>query len=96
MVHDGAGGGGAVSHVAMVEGTDEHFVDGGDENLPKGIVGAIILFEDGGGNAMGVAKIGDLGPRRDRWDGGIGARVDQSNEGRGRECCVHIRGESDL
>ena len=30
MVQDGAGGGGAVTHVAVVEGTDEHFVDGGN------------------------------------------------------------------
>ena len=80
----------------MAEGPDEHFVDGGDENFPKGIVSTIVLFEDGGDNAMGVAKIGDLGPRRDRWDGGIGARVDQSDEGRGRKCCVHSRGDSEL
>ena len=61
MVQDGAGGGGAVFHVAVAEGTDENFVDGGDENLSKGRVGAIVILEDFGGNVMGVAKVGDLG-----------------------------------
>ena len=66
MVQNGAGGGGAVSHVAVAEGTDENFVDGGDENFPKGLVGLVVLVENGGGDVMGVAKVGDLGPRRDR------------------------------
>ena len=35
---------------------------------------------------MGVSKVSDMGARRDRWEGGIGARVDGSDEGRGREC----------
>ena len=30
MVLDGAGGGGAVTNVAVAEGTDKHFVEGGD------------------------------------------------------------------
>ena len=61
MVQDCAGGGGAVAHLAMAEGTDEHFVDSGDENFPKGLVDSIVLVEDGGGNVMGAAEVGGLG-----------------------------------
>ena len=57
----------------MAVGPDEHFVDGGDEHFPKGLVGLVVLVEYEGGNFMGVLKAGDLGARRDRWDGGIGA-----------------------
>ena len=45
----------------MAEGTDEHFVDSGDENFPKGLVDSIVLVEDGGGNVMGAAEVGGLG-----------------------------------
>ena len=89
MVQDGAGGGGAVTDAAVAEGTDEHFADGGDDHLPKGLVGSVVLVEDGGDDVMGVAKVGDLGPRRDILNGRLGAQVDRSNEGRGRECSVH-------
>ena len=96
MVQDGAGGGGAVSHVAVGEGTDENFVDGSDENFPKGLVSAIVLIENDGGDVMGVAKVGDLGAWRYGWDGGIGAGVDWSNKGYGQECCAHGGGDSEL
>ena len=45
---------------------------------------------------MGVAKVGDLGARSGRWDGVLGAGVNRSNDSRGRECCVHGGGDSDL
>ena len=48
----------------VAEGPDKHFFDCGDEHLPKGLVGSVVLVEDGGGNVMGVSKIGDLGARR--------------------------------
>ena len=96
MVQDGAGGGSAVAHVVVAEGTDEHFVDGGDEHLSKGLVGAIVLLEDRSGNVMGVTKVGDLGARHDRWDGGIGAGVNRIDERCGQECCVHSGGYSEL
>ena len=84
MVQDGAGGGGSVAHIALVEGTDEHFVDGSDENFSKVLVGATVLAEEDGGNIMGVAKVGDLVAGHNRWYGGIGTGVNRSNEIRGR------------
>ena len=92
----GAGGGGVVAHVAVAEGTDEHFVNGRDEHFPKGLVGAIVIVEDGGGNLMGVAKVGEVGARRDIWYGGLSGGVDRSDEGRGREWCVHSGGDSEF
>ena len=89
MVQDGAGGGDAIAHVAVVEGTDEHFVDGNDENLSKGLVVVIILIEDCDENVMGVAKVGNLVTQRNRWDGGLSAGVNRRDESRGQECCVH-------
>ena len=86
----------AISHVAVADRTDEHLVDGSDENFLKGLDGAIVLVENGCGNVMGVAKVGDLGDRRDRWNGGIVDGVNWSNESRGRDCCVHGGGESEL
>ena len=65
MVQDGAGGGGGVSHIAVAEGTHEHFVDGGNEHFPKGLVGVIVLIDEDGGKVMGVAKVGDLGDQHD-------------------------------
>ena len=61
MVQDGTGGSGSVAQVSVAEGTDEHFGDGGDDHLRKGLVSLAVLGEDGGGNVMGVAKVGDLG-----------------------------------
>ena len=96
MVQDGAGDGGAVAHVAVAEGTDENFVNRVDEHFSKGLVRAIVIIEDCGSNVIGVSKVGDLGARHGRWNGGIGARVNRSDESRGQECCVHGRGESEL
>ena len=45
----------------MAEGTDEYVIDGKNEDFPKGLIGAIVLVGDSGGNVMGVAKVGDLG-----------------------------------
>ena len=61
MVKDGAVGGVALAHVAVAEGTDEYVIDGKNEHFPKGLIGAIVLVGDSGGNVMGVAKVGDLG-----------------------------------
>ena len=49
----------------MAERPDEHFVEGVNGNLPKGLVGLVVLVEDGGGDVMGVSKVGDLGDRCD-------------------------------
>ena len=73
----------------MAEVQDEHFVDGGNDHLPKGLVGSVILVEDGGGNVMGISKVDDLGALHDGRYGVLGAKVNGSDEGRGRECCVH-------
>ena len=83
-------------HTYEAKRPDEHFVDSGDEHLPKVLVGLVVLVEDGGGGVMGVSKVGDLGDRRDRWNGGIVDGVNWSNESRGRDCCVHGGGESEL
>ena len=80
----------------MSEVTDENFVDRGDDHFLMGLVGGIVLVEDCGGHVMVVAKVGDLGSRRNRWYGGLGAGVNRSNEGRGLECCVHDGGDSAL
>ena len=45
----------------MAKRPDEHFVNSGNEHLPKGLVGLVVLVEDGGGDVMGVSKVGDLG-----------------------------------
>ena len=84
MIQDGAGGGGAVAHVAVAEKTGGNFVDGGDEHLSKGLVGAIVLVEDCDGDVIGVSKVGDMGNRHDIWDGGIGSKVNRRDEIRGR------------
>ena len=90
------GGGGAVANVAVADGTDKNFVDGGDYHLSKGLVGAIVRVEDFGGNVMGVAKVGDLGARIGSWDSGIGAGANHSDEISCRYCCVHGGGDSEL
>ena len=41
MVQDGTGGGEAVSDVLVLEGADENFVNSGEKNLSKSLVGAI-------------------------------------------------------
>ena len=64
--------------------------------MTKCLVGSVVLVEDGGGNVVGVSKVGDIGDRRDQWGGGIGDEVDRSDEGRGQECCVHGGGDSEV
>ena len=85
MVQDGTGGGGAVAHIAVVEGTDEHFVDVSNQYFPKGRFCLIVLVEGGGGDNMGIAKVGDMGGHCNIWDGGVGVGVERINEGRVRE-----------
>ena len=88
MIQNGAGGGGAVSHVVVAEGPDDHLVNSGDSNLTKCLVVLVVLVKDSGGNVMGLSQVGDVGAGRDRWDGGIGAGVDGKDEGCVRECSV--------
>ena len=44
----------------------ERCVDGGDKNLPKGLASLAVIVEEGGGNVIGIAKLGDMGDRHDR------------------------------
>ena len=46
MVQDCTGGGEAVSDVLVLERADEHFVNGGKNNLSKSLVGAVVLVEE--------------------------------------------------
>ena len=64
--------------------------------MTKCLVGLVVLVEDGGGDVMDVSQVGDLGAGRDRWDGGLGAGVDGSDEGRGQECGVHGGGDGEV
>ena len=61
MVQDCTGGCEAVSGVLVSERADEHFVDGGKKNLPKSLVGAVVLVEECGGGVKSIAKFGGLG-----------------------------------
>ena len=76
MVLDCTGGCEALSDALVSEGADEHFVDGGDNNLSKSLVGAIILIEECGGGVESIAKFGDLGASGVGWDDGYRAGVD--------------------
>ena len=96
MIQNGAGGGGSVFHVAVVEGTDKHLVDGGDYNLKKCLFGLVLLVKYSGGDVMGVSQVGYLGAGRDQWDGGLGTGVDGSDGGRGQECFIHSRGDGEV
>ena len=62
----------------------------------KGLVGTIVLVEDCGGNVTGVLKVGDIGARSVRWDGGLGAGVNRSDESIGLDFCVHGGEDSEL
>ena len=55
IIKDGTGEGGSVSHVFMTEGTDEHLIHGGEDNLAEGFVGTIILVEEFSSDTMRVA-----------------------------------------
>ena len=81
MVQDTTGGCEAISDVLVSEGTDEHFVDGGEKNLSKSLVGAIVLIEERRGGVKNIAKFGDLGASGVGWDDGYRARVDGHDEG---------------
>ena len=70
MVQDCTGGCEAVSYVLVLEGADENFVDGGEKNLSKSLVGAILLVEECGGGVESRAKFGDLGASGVDWDDG--------------------------
>ena len=80
----------------MVERPDDNFVNGGNDHLPKGLVGLVTLVEDNGGDVMGLSKVGDIAAQCNQWDGGLGAGVDKSDEGCSRECCVHGGGDVEL
>ena len=45
----------------MLEGPDEHLLDGSNYHLAMCLVSSVVLIEDGGGNVMGVSQVGDLG-----------------------------------
>ena len=49
VIHDGTGGGEAVSNVFVLEGADENFVKSGEQNLSESLVGVIVLVEECGG-----------------------------------------------
>ena len=84
MVQDGTGGCEAVSDVLVSEGADEHFIDGGDKNLSKSLVGAIVLVEECGGGVESIAKVSDLGASGVGWDDGYRAGVDGHDKRDGR------------
>ena len=48
MVQDCTGGCEAVSDVLVSEGADENFIDGGEKNLLKSLVGVIVIVEECG------------------------------------------------
>ena len=64
------GGCQSISDVLVSEGEDEHFVYSREKNLPKSLVGAIILVEECGGGVESIAKFGDLGASGVGWDDG--------------------------
>ena len=84
MVQDSTGGCESVSDVLVSKGVDEHFVDGGENNLSKSLVGAIVLVEEGGGGVENITKFGDLGASGVGWDDGYRAGVDSHDEGDGQ------------
>ena len=49
VIQYGAGGGGAVFDILVLEGANEQFVNGIEKNLPESLAGAIILVEECGG-----------------------------------------------
>ena len=84
MVQDCTGGCEAVSDVLVSEGADEHFVDGGEKNLLKSLVGMIILVEECGGGVESIAKFSDLVASGVGWDDGYRARVEGKDKRYGR------------
>ena len=84
MFQYSTGGCEAVSDVLLSEGKDEHFVDGGEKNLSKSLVGAIVLVEECEGGVKRIAKFGDLGASGVGWDDGYRAGVDGHDKRDGR------------
>ena len=76
MVQDCTGGCEAVSDVLVSEGADENFIDGGEKNLPKNLVSAVVIVEECGGGVESIAKLGDLGASGFVWDDGYRSGVD--------------------
>ena len=70
MVQDVTGGCEAVSDVIVSERGYEHFVDGGQNNLSKGLVSAVVLVEECGRGVESIANFGDLGASGVGWDVG--------------------------
>ena len=84
MVHDFTGGCEDISNVLVLEGADEHFVDGGEKNVLKSLVGMIVLVEECGGGVESILKFGDLGASGVCWDDGYRSRVDGHDKRDGR------------
>ena len=80
MVQDCTGGSEAVSDVLVLERADEHFVNGGKNNLSKSLVGAVVLVEECGGGVESIANLGDLSASGVGWDDGCRAGVDGHNK----------------
>ena len=76
MVQDCTGSCKAVSDVLVLEGMDEHFIEGGEKNLSKSPISAVIHIEKCGGGAESIAKFGDLGTSGVVWDYGYRSGVD--------------------
>ena len=76
VVQDCAGGCEALSDVLVSEKADEHFVNGGKNNLSKILVGAVVIVEECGGGVESIVKFGNLGASGVGWDDGYRAGVD--------------------
>ena len=83
MLQDSTGCCEVVSDVFVSEGFDEHFVNIGEKNLSKSLVGAIVLVEECGGCVKIIAKFGVLGDSGFGWDDGYRAGVDGHDKGDG-------------
>ena len=68
MIEDGTGGGGSVSHVFIMEGTDKNLINGEEENLAERFFVAIIFIEEHSSNIFRVAEFGNLGACGVIWD----------------------------
>ena len=77
MVQDGTGRCEAVSNILVSEREYKHFVDGGNKNFSKNLVGAVVLVEECGRSIEIILKFGDLGASGVVWDVGCRARVDR-------------------
>ena len=88
MIHDGTGGGEAVSDVLVSEVSDEYFVNSREQNFSESLFGAIVLVEDYGGGVKSIAKFGELGASVIGWDDGYRAGVGGHDECDGRNGVV--------